>query len=85
MVSYPIIKDELGKTYFGFICHVLIARQTPAEITYELPEKVRENYRLLVQKQSGVGDIPIHIKVKTKDGEFTHDETLKKDLKLEFN
>ncbi|MCX6766050.1 MAG: DUF4012 domain-containing protein [Candidatus Moranbacteria bacterium] len=85
MVSYPIVKDELEKTSLGFICHVLIARGTPAEIRYELPESVRENYKLLVQKQSGVGDVPIHIKVKTRDGEVAHDGILKKDLKLEFN
>ncbi len=85
MVSYPIIQDEFNKTYFGFICHVLIGKSTLAEIRYELPEKVRENYRLLIQKQSGVGDVPIHVKVKTKSGEFTHDDILKKDLRLEFN
>lgn len=85
MVSYPIIQDEFNKTYFGFLCHVLIERSTLAEIKYELPDGVKENYRLLIQKQSGVGDVPIHIKVKTKDGEFTHDDILKKDLRLELD
>ena len=63
MVSYPNIQEEFNKTYFGFILHVLINRNTLVETRYELPESVRENYRLLIQKQSGVGDVPVHIKV----------------------
>jgi hypothetical protein len=84
MVSYPNIQEEFNKTYFGFILHVLINRNTLVETRYELPESVRENYRLLIQKQSGVGDVPVHIKVKTADGDFTQDEILKKDLRFEF-
>jgi hypothetical protein len=84
MVSYPNIQEEFGNSYFGFICHVLIGRSTLAEIKYELPESVRENYRLLIQKQSGVGDVPLHLKIKTKDGEFSQDSILKKDLRFEF-
>ncbi len=85
MVSYPLIADEFNKTYFGFILHTLINRQTLAEIKYELPEKVRQgNYRLLIQKQSGVGDIPIKITIKTKDGEKVREEVLKNDLVLEM-
>jgi len=84
MVSYPNIQEEFNKTYFGFILHVLINRSTLVEMRYELPESVRENYRLLIQKQSGVGDVPVHVRVKTSDGEFTQDEVLKKDLRFEF-
>lgn len=84
MVSYPNIGEELGKTYLGFIAHVLIGRQTKAEIKYELPEKIKDNYRLLIQKQSGVGDIPFHVSVKSESGEQTLDTTLKKDLKFEL-
>jgi len=84
MVSYPNIQEEFGKTAIGFILHVLIGRQTVAEIRYELPESVRENYKLLIQKQSGVGDIPLEVKIKDKDGkEHVVKETLKKDLKIE--
>ena len=85
MVSYPNVQEEFGKTYFGFTVHVLINRSTHARIKYELPESVREgDYRLLIQKQSGVGDVPVTVKVKTADGEFTQEEILKKDLKFEF-
>ncbi len=85
MVSYPNVQEEFGKTYFGFIAHTLINRQTRAIIKYELPEHVRHDYKLLVQKQSGVGDIPIEILVKTDKGEFRHKDVLKKDLILEFD
>lgn len=85
MVSYPNVQEEFGKTYFGFTAHTLINRQTRAIIKYELPEHVRNGYKLLVQKQSGVGDVPIKILVKTDEGEFRHEDVLKKDLILEFD
>jgi len=84
MVSYPNIQEEFGKTYFGFIAHTLINRQTKAVIKYELPESVREDYKLLVQKQSGVGDVPLRVVIKTADGEFTQETILKKDAKFEL-
>jgi len=85
MVSYPNVQEEFGKTYFGFTVHVLINRSTHARIKYELPESVRDgDYRLLIQKQSGVGDVPVTVKVKTAEGEYVQEEILKKDLKFEF-
>lgn len=85
MVSYPNIQEEFGKTYFGFILHTLINGETNAYIKYELPEDFdRENYRLLIQKQSGVGDVPVKVTVTTKDGTSTQEQILKKDLRFEF-
>jgi len=80
MVSYPNIQEEFGKTYFGFILHVLIGRSTEAEIKYELPEKYKENYKLLIQKQSGAGDVPVKIHLKDENGEYQQEAVLKKDL-----
>lgn len=86
MVSYPNIQEEFGKTYFGFIAHTLINRQTKAVIKYELPETVsKEDYKLYIQKQSGVGDVPVKIHVKTADGEYDQELVLKKDVKLIFD
>jgi len=85
MVGYPHIQNEFGKTYFGFKVDVLIGGQTEAFIKYELPENFpREDYKLLIQKQSGVGDVPVKVHVKNHKGEFNHDGILEKDLKLEF-
>ncbi|MBT7037884.1 DUF4012 domain-containing protein [bacterium] len=85
MVSYPNIQEEFGKTYFGFIAHTLINRQTKAVIKYELPDFVKEDYKLYIQKQSGVGDVPVKVHVKTADGEFNQELILKKDVKLIFD
>jgi hypothetical protein len=73
---------EFGKTYLGFLVHVLIGRETNAVIKYELPNDFSaDDYRLLVQKQSGVGDVPIKVHIKTKDGkEFNEEGTLQGDL-----
>jgi len=85
MVSYPNIQEEFGKTYFGFTLHTIIANETNAYIKYELPENFdKDNYRLLIQKQSGVGDVPVKVTVKTKDGVATQEQTLKNDLRFEF-
>ena len=85
MVGYPYTGEEFGKTYFGFKCDVVMRRETPAMIKYELPADFdRENYRLLIQKQSGVGNIPVKVHLKTKDGEFDQEQMLDNDLKFEF-
>lgn len=86
MVGYPYIGEEFGKTYFGVKVDVLIGRETDAMIKYELPETFeKDNYRLLLQKQSGVGKVPIKINVKTKDGKnLNYEGVLNGDLSLEF-
>lgn len=85
MVSYPNIQEDLGKTYFGFTLHVLINRQTNAMIKYELPAEIKNDYKLLIQKQSGVGDVPVKIHVKMSDGkEYNQEAVLQKDLKFEI-
>jgi hypothetical protein len=85
MVSYPNIGEEFEKTYFGFTCHVLIGKETDAMIKYELPSDFnRDDYRLLIQKQSGVGGVPVKVHLKTKDGEYNQEQILNDDLKFEF-
>lgn len=86
MVSRTNNGEEFDKTYFGFICHVLIGRETNAIIKYELPENFSsEDYSLLIQKQSGVKNIPFKVNLKTKDGkEYHQEQILDKDLKFEF-
>ncbi|MFA6159623.1 MAG: DUF4012 domain-containing protein [Parcubacteria group bacterium] len=85
MVSLANKGEDFEKTYFGFICHVLIGRETNAIIKYELPAGFGiDDYRLLIQKQSGVGNIPFKVHLKTKDGEYNQEQILDKDLKFEF-
>jgi hypothetical protein len=84
MVSYPNIQENHGRQYFGFICHTIMNDQTHAKIVYTLPEELRENYKLLIQKQSGVGEVPVTINVKTAEKEYSQKEVLKNELKFEF-
>mgnify|MGYP003558310206 CR=1 FL=1 len=84
MVGSPLTDEAFNKTYFGVFVDVLIGGQTEGMIKYELPETVtEENYKLLIQKQSGVGTIPVNVHIKTKDGKvFDQITELKKDLNL---
>lgn len=86
MVGWPNVQKEFGKTYFGVKVDVLIGGQTEGLIVYELPERFHSdgNYKLLIQKQSGVGDVPVKVHIKTADDEFNYEGILEKDLKLEF-
>ncbi len=87
MVGSPVVNEEFDKTYFGVIVHVLIGGQTDGMIKYELPESFhenQENYRLLIQKQSGVDNVPVKVHIKTNDGEFDQEAVLNKDLKFEL-
>jgi hypothetical protein len=59
-------------------------QQTHAQLVYTLPDNLRENYKLLIQKQSGVGDVPVTINVKTAEGEYNQKSILKNDLKFEL-
>lgn len=85
MVGYPMIREEFGKVYFGVKVDVLIGGETAGMLKYNLPDRFKtEPYRLLVQKQSGMGDVPVKVHIKTKNGEFEYSDTLKKDLSFEI-
>ncbi len=84
MVNNISTGEEFNKTYIGFIAHVLIGGQTDAKIKYELPADFpRDNYKLLIQKQSGVTGIPVKVHVKTKNGDFNQEQVMNNDLKFE--
>ncbi|MBP7060621.1 MAG: DUF4012 domain-containing protein [Candidatus Moranbacteria bacterium] len=84
-INAVITRDEFNKTYFGGFVDVEIHQaDVPTTLTYTLPDTITaENYKLLIQKQSGVGTIPVTIHIKTKDGK-TYDQSvdLQKDLNL---
>lgn len=85
MVGYPVTNEDFNKTYFAVWVDVLINRQTRGRLKYELPESIRSNYKLLIQKQSGLEDIPVKVVIKTEEGEFNYEGLLEKDLKLDFS
>lgn len=78
--------EGFGKTIFGYKVDVLIGHNQTVMLKYQLPDSIQpDNYQLLIQKQSGIGNIPVTVRLKTKDGKETVQEaTLAKDLKLKF-
>jgi hypothetical protein len=85
MVSHINTAEDFNKTYFGFKADVVMGREVDGQIVYTLPDSITENnYKLLIQKQSGAGSIPVKVHLKTKSGEFDQEGTLTKDLKFEF-
>jgi hypothetical protein len=78
--------DELGKKVFGFPVYVPIGKTETVNLTYNLPMDLKKNtYNLLIQKQSGSGDLPVKITVKKADGSVSEvSETLKGDKVFSF-
>jgi hypothetical protein len=76
---------EFNKTMFGYKVDAVMNQELETSIKYELPDTVKaDGYQLLIQKQSGIGNIPVTVRIKTDKGEFTQTATLAKDLKLAF-
>lgn len=76
---------EFDKTIFGYKVDAIMNHKLDTSIKYELPETIKaDTYQLLIQKQSGIGNIPVTVHVKTDKGDFTQQATLAKDLKLSF-
>ena len=86
LVGYPLTDEGFNKTYFGVFVDAVMNRETPGMIKYELPDTIKEDgYQLMLQKQSGVGTIPVTVTIKKKDGAvFTQSIDLKKDVVLGF-
>jgi hypothetical protein len=76
--------DDLGKKYFGSLFGVKIGETKTVEFDYSLPKDfTSENYNLLIQKQSGVENIPGHITIVDKNGkEKVYNITLAGDWKI---
>jgi hypothetical protein len=76
---------EFKKTVFGYKVDCLIGQTLPTAISYTLPSNITpDDYELLIQKQSGVGTIPVKITMKTRNGDFTQTADLTKDLRIAF-
>jgi len=61
--------EELGKKVFGMRVDVPVGETKTITLKYNLPQIVKnKDYHLLVQKQSGSGEVPFEISVKKMDG-----------------
>ena len=76
---------DFNKTIFGYKVDAIMNHSLDTGIKYELPDTIKaEGYQLLIQKQSGIGNIPVVVHIKTDKGDFTQQATLAKDLKFTF-
>lgn len=87
MVSHINTADEFNKTYFGFKIDVVMGTEVDGQIVYTLPDTITsDDYKLLIQKQSGAGNVPVNIHIKTKDGkEYAQQQTLLNDLNFNLS
>ncbi len=79
----PQFKEELNKKYFGFLVYIPIASQKTFEFRYTLPESLKNNYDLLIQKQIGINDVPVAVHITYPDGnKKDYETTLNSDIIL---
>lgn len=78
--------DEFNKTYFGGYVDAEIGQgDVTTTLKYELPDNIKlDGYRLLVQKQSGIPDLPVHIKLITPNGDIEQNTEIKHDTVFQF-
>lgn len=76
--------NDFEKKSFGSLVHTALDTTNTVEFEYTLPKDFdRDNYDLLIQKQSGAGDSTGHITVINKDGkEKSFDIALTGDWKM---
>ena len=64
--------NELGKKFFGSLFTVPLGQTKTIEINYDLPSDIAsDSYDLLIQKQSGVGEVAGKVIVIDKSGQET--------------
>ncbi len=64
----PVYGEYQGRKFAGVLVHVPLGTTHVVRFDYELPGKLRENYDLKIQKQAGVNDIPVTVKIIRPDG-----------------
>ncbi len=69
-VDKPVYGKELGKKYFGFLMGLSLGQTKTVELRYNISNKINpDNYQLKIQKQSGLGEIPVKVTIVGKDGQ----------------
>jgi hypothetical protein len=67
----PLLEKDIftGKQNYAYKFDVLIGDTIPTMLQYTLPKNITEdNYKLKIQKQSGIGTIPLKVTIITSDG-----------------
>jgi len=66
----PVYGKELNKQVFGFLMGLPLGQTKTVELRYKISDKINpDDYQLKIQKQSGVGEIPVKVTVIGKDGQ----------------
>ena len=79
--------DVFGnKQVYGYKFDVLLGDTIPTMLQYTLPQRITEDgYKLKIQKQSGIGNIPLTVTVIGGDGKkYTKDVTFEHDMIFEL-
>jgi hypothetical protein len=67
--SEPKFGEELGKKYFGTLVSVPLGMGKTVTLEYDLPKNLSTDYYdLKIQKQAGVNDVPVKVRVIQKNG-----------------
>lgn len=82
--SLPPVYGEYGeKRFAGILVHVPLGTTKVVSFDYELPSTLKDHYDLKIQKQAGVNDIPVTVKIIHPDGkEETKSFTMNSDVIL---
>jgi hypothetical protein len=84
----PTTEQEVfgNKQVYNYKFDVLLGKTIPTMLQYTLPDNITEDgYKLKIQKQSGIGDIPLKVTVITSDGvEHTKEIDFKHDTVFEL-
>ena len=78
----PVYGEYQGKRFAGVLVHVPLGTTHVVSFDYELPGDLRENYDLKIQKQAGVNDIPVTVKIIRENGEETKSFIMNSDIIL---
>jgi hypothetical protein len=86
MINAVASGEDLGRTFMGGYVDAEIGQgDVTTTLKYELPDTVKaDNYSLMIQKQSGIGTLPVHIKIITKDNTFEQEANIIHDTTFTF-
>jgi hypothetical protein len=86
MINAVTNGEELGHYFMGGYVDAEIGQgDVTTTLKYELPDTIKpEGYELMVQKQSGIKPLPVHIKLITPNGTFEQESEIVHDTVFQF-
>lgn len=86
MINAVTMGEDLGHYFMGGYVDAEIGQgDVTTTLKYELPDTITpNNYELLIQKQSGIKPLPVHIKLITPNGTFEQESEIIHDTVFQF-